>query len=443
MLVNIIFGINAAFASESMLPVYEQAVKFADAVWRPMPNSIDVTYYLTQQDKTISEETQFLLYKNIFDRSYGMDEYLNSKMLERKNNDIKINVDRDMAKQRQGGEKVKFRVRCNDMSYRVDRVYGNPKMVMSSDIDGVGSTSFEAGKMLDSDTDFEETFIETPASGGGYELYEYYSGRKLAIIRIIQSANSAINDKEIVKIMNNPCSLILQKALGVQSSVDSTVNYKKSDLKIKQLCSGSLKGLSVTIKNCEKEPDLKDAIEISMRNDKDSVFVTALMICAKDDYSKVYSFQMPAPAFGTTPIFTKTFENYDSQGIARNITETQYDNNGDVMLKKLYVIESIQIDKPIPKEVFEFNPPHDYEIIDYRLTKSERDNAEIDSLKKRLNDKSSNTGRRLEALVLLKEKLKNDPDQLREVAEAMLEDENNNIKRASEKILRDVVEATN
>jgi len=142
------------------------------------------------------------------------------------------------------------------------------------------------------------------------------------------------------------------------------------------------------------------------------------MICAKDDYSKVYYCEIPNSATNKPLISTKTCSNFDAQGIPHNVTQVIYDGKGNVRLCETYQIENVRLNIPIPKEVSEFNPPEDYVIRDFRLTAAERQAAEIESMKRWL--KGKDRGRRMRAIVALNEYLKDNPAEKREIAISIL-----------------------
>ncbi len=421
-----VFAGNSSMADTSALPTYEQAVKLVAAAWKSATQSIDVTYYMTVKDNTRTKEKLRKIYEEAFDKEYGPDEDLTSDMLERKERDIQINVEGLLAEQQQGGRKVKYRVRADGNSYRVDRVYGRPQRTIRTILKGIAREEFLPGKKLDANTPFEETFIETPSPTNGFECYTYFHGLKVAEIEKIEHSRTAVEDRKINRILKMPNAPILQMKLGTRMNKLATEPYDINEPKIEQLCSGTLEGIRVEIRPDPNEPDAKDRIEISLYNDEKIEVYTSLMICEKDDYSKVYYCQTPNPASNKPPIFTRACSNFDAQGFAHNVTEVRYDGKGKVKLCETYKIENVRLNIPIPKEVFQFNPPEDYIVTDFRLTAAERRVAKIEGLKRRL--KGKDRGRKLEALVTLREYLKDKPDEMRKIAISILEDEHYNVR---------------
>ena len=428
-ILSVCFSSNL-LAEKYRLPTQQQVQKLVAAAWKPPPRSIDVTYYSTIKDNTKTEEKLRKFYKEVFGREYGPDEELNSNMLARKEIDIQSNVDSELAEQQQGGRKVKYRVRCDGNSYRVDRVDGRPERTIRTILKGAAREEFQPGKKLDANTPFELSAIETPAATNGFKRYTYFHGLKVAEIEQMERSPTTVENSKIMNVLRMPNASILKMKLGTRNNESATEPYDINEPKMEQLCSGTLEGIRVEIRPDPNEPDAKDRIEISLYNNEIDLTYTSLMICAKDDYSKVYYCQTPNPASNKPPVFTKTCSDFDAWGIPHNVTQLIYDGRGDVRLHETYKIENVRLNIPIPKEVFEFNPPDNYVVTDYRLPEAERRAAKIESMKSALKNEDS-SGRRLEILIHLKEFLEDDPAQLRNIALSMLDDEGDDIRRVS------------
>jgi len=432
------FIVNSSLADSPALPTYEQARKLAAAAWKFPPRSIDVTYYSIIKDNRRTEEQIRKVYKEVFDNEYGPDEKLSPEMLKQKEREIQINVDNRLVELQD--RRIKCRVRFDRNRYRIDNVYGSPDRTIKTIQKGIVREVFQPEKKLDANTPFEITWTEIPDANNGFEFYHYSHDHKtLRVEKRERSSYMFINNRnQINSILMIPNAFILQMKLGTRNNKLVTEPYDMNEPKIEQLCSGTLEGFGVKIIPDENEPNVKDRIEISLYNDEKIEVLTSLMICAKDDYSKVYYFEATNPATNKLPMFTKTCSNFDAQGFPHNIIEVQYDGEGNVQLQETYKIEDIRVNIPIPKEVFEFNPPENYEVTDFRLPEAQRQAARIENLKKRLKDE--NSGRRLEALILLdKEYLKDKPAELRDIAVSMLEDQRDDIRRLALFILNRVL----
>jgi len=422
-------------ADKPALPTYEQANKLATAALKTPPRSIDVTYYSTVKDNTKTEEDIRKVYKEVLDSEYGPDEKLSPEMLEQKEKEIKINVDNRLIELRE--RRSKCRVRFDGSRYRIDKVYGSPDRTIKTIQEGIVRDVFQSEKKLDTNTPFETTWIEIPDANNGFEFYHYNHDLKTVSIEKRKNTQAAIEYGKISYILKMPNAFILQIKLGTRKDNSAGEPYDINETKIKQLCSGTLEGFSVRIRPDPNEPNVKDRIEISLYNDEKIEVSKSFMICAKDDYSRVYYFEAANPAADTFPLLTRTCSNFDSQGFPHNVIQVQYDGKGNVQLKETYRIEDIRVNIPIPKEVFEFNFPANYEVTDLRLPKAQRQAARIENLKKRL--KHENSGRRLGALVTLRELLKDDPAQLREVMVSVLKDDRDDIRAVALNILAGVL----
>ena len=424
-ILSVCFSSNL-LAESYRLPTQQQVQKLVAAVWKSPPRSIDVTYYSTVKDNTRTEEKLRQIYKEAFDEEYGPDEELSAEMLERKNRGIQSNVESQLAAQHHG-IKGKYRVRSDGIHWRIDQVYRRPER---STRKGTASEEFLPAKKLDANTPFETTVIETPSPTIGFELCTYSHSGKTAMVEKRKVSSTIVSNNKINNILMMPNAVILKMKLGTRNNESATEPYDINEPKVRQLCSGTLEGISVKIRPDTNEPDAKEIIEISLHNNEIDLTYTSLMICAKDDYSKVYYCQTPNPASNKPPVFTKACSNFDAQGIPRNVTEVIYDGKRNVRLHETYRIENVRLNIPIPKEVFEFNPADNYVVTDYRLPAAERQAAKIESMKSALRNEDS-SGRRLEILIHLREFLKDDPAQLRDIAVSMLEDERDDIRRVS------------
>lgn len=427
----IIFAAKSSMAQTPALPACEQAKKLAAAAWKTSARSIDVTYYSIVKDNTKTEEQIRQVYTEVFDKEYGPDEKLTPEMLEQKKRVIQINVDNRLVELRD--RRTKCRARFDGSRYRIDNVYGNPDRSIKTIQNGNIREVLQPEKKLDANTPFETTDIETPDANNGFKFYHYNHDLKTLRIEKRKSSRTTIEYGKTAYILNMPNAAIIQMKLGDRKNTSGAGAFDVNETKIKQLCSGTLEGISVKIRPDANEPDTKDRIEISLYNNKQIAFLTSLMICAKDDYSKVYYCQTPNPATNMPPIFSRTCSDFDANGVPHNIIQVQYDGEGNIRLHETYKIEGVRLNITIPKDVFEFTPPADYEVTDSRLPEAQRQAARIENLKKRL--KHENSGRRLGTFVELIEHLKNDPAQLKEVAASMLDDERGNTRAVALSVL--------
>ncbi len=99
-------------------------------------------------------------------------------------------------------------------------------------------------------------------------------------------------------------------------------------------------------------------------------FPTTVLICDKKDYSRTYRTEFRIPTTTTNQvILLRECIDFDSQGFPHNITEIQYDKNGNFVKKSVYRIKKVELNPVIPDEIFKFNPPEDYKVTDFRTKK--------------------------------------------------------------------------
>lgn len=110
---------------------------------------------------------------------------------------------------------------------------------------------------------------------------------------------------------------------------------------------------------------LRDIIEMGDPN----YFSTAVLVCDKEDYSRVYRTEFHIPTTNKL-IYLRECGNFDSNGFPHNITEIKYDKDGNFVEKSVYRIINVELNPSIPAAVFEFNPPQGYKVEDFRSKKS-------------------------------------------------------------------------
>ena len=420
----IFFAFNPSLAATSDFPTYEQARKLAAAAWKLPPRSIDITYYVTIKDNTKTEENLRLFYKEHFDKEYGPDDKLSPEALEKKKMAIQLNVEIELAEQKEGGRKLKCRVRYDGNSYRIDQVEGTPEATL---LKGTTYEEFRLRKNLDAGVPFVETVIETPVATGGFERYKYHHENQIASIEKSDGSLAAGGFMNVYRLFTTPYTSVLRISLGTQKNNLRTESYDVNETNLRKLCSGTLENISIKIELDPNEPDAKDRIEICIFNDEKTEFSKALMICARDDYSKVYYCDSLTPVFNKSPKMINTYSDYDNLGFPHNVTNVQCNDKGEILVQQTIKIENVRVNIPFAKNVFEFNPPDYYVVTDYRLPEAERLAAKIESMKHSLKSALS-SDRRLETLAELAGYLKDKPEQLRDVCVSLLKDRRDDIR---------------
>lgn len=411
------------FANISNLPNYEQAMKLAAAAWKPPPRSIDITYYVALIDNTKTEQELRKILEKDFEQMYGPKEDLNPYMLKSREEDIQINLERLLTEQKGEGRKSKLRIRFDGNRQRVDKTYGRPATTIFK---GTNHEESQPGKRLDTNTPFETSSIEVTDQNNVSERFEYHYDSKTATRRLIKS-RAKFENSRIMKLTMIPNALVLRLKLGSKNNgaPAHSYNYDIDETKIKQLCSGTLDGISVEVWDDEESPDVKDRIEIKLYSNNNALFYESTMICDKKDYSKVYYSDARMPSSNSL-ISKTTASDFDSSGFPHNVTLVEYKPDGKVKYHETYRIEHVNLNVTIPDEVFEFNPPKGSIVYDFRLTQDERKTQEIASMKEWLGHEELED--KIKSLLRLETLLKDNPEELKNIAASMLDDEQRDIR---------------
>jgi len=418
-------------ANTPSFPSYQQAEKLVAAAWKAPPQSIDITYYVTVRDTTKTEQDLREIYEKAHEQMYGPPEKLNSYMLENRERFVRMNVGRCLKEQQKIGRRHKLRIRFDENRQRVDQVYGPPARTA---LKSSGKEEFLPEKKLDANTPFDMSIVEVKDVNDISTRFEYVHSNKTATRKKVKRRSSLKNGM-INKLIEMPNGLLLRMKMGTNMNGSLGGPYDVNETKINQLCSGTLKDISVKIQPDKDAPDVKDRIEIILYSQEGAPFYESTLICDKEDYSKVYYSEVRSPV-GKHLISTRTCSNFDSQGFPHRATLVEYDSEGKVKIHETYLVESVRLNPSIPDEIFKFNPPKDYAVTDLRLPPAERQAAEVVRLKGMLRHEKWMD--RLEALAALEKHLKDKAAELRKIAATMLDDEHPAVRERASRILREI-----
>lgn len=349
-----------ARAVPSNAPTEEQVSKLMAAAWKEPPHSIDVTLYkkITKPPKPVEEFRR--MFENSFDKREGPKENLSGWGLEERNRDIQLNVER-AVKEQEVGRRIKQRIRVDGYRQRTDQVIGYPKMVL---LKGTPHERTRPEVVLGPNTPYEMSLVNIgDKRKGDYTSFAYYHMNKSA--RITNKRGSRWKRSDIARLAGLPegISLWLQILLGQKQDTPTDPVYVPDYEKLKKLSTGELEKISVRICPEPNAPDTMDRIEI--RIPRDSIEPGTIMICDREDYSRIYYYEVRNPLTGQL-LFRRQCSNFDSQGFPHNATSIQYDENGNIKRKEVYRIVKVQLNPSIPDKVFKFQPPPDYEVTDLR-----------------------------------------------------------------------------
>jgi len=423
-IVSFVFSVSLTFDA-SGAPTSGQVEKLVAAAWKELPRSIDVTYYRTLKDNTKTEQHFRKIYEEGADQMHGPKEQLSPNELARRERNIQMNVDIQLAAW-QDGHKVKRRICYDGERFRIDWVFGNPATTY---VDEGGQKKFRPEKKLGPNTPFETTSIDITDTDGGYLRYSIsHADNKSVTIRKVKGI-STFDNSRLMSFTRIPSSMFLQIKLGKKQNG----SYEPDETKIAKLKLGALESINIDIQPDKDAPETRDKIKVEFINPSNQTTMIFTMICSRKDYSIVYNCEFRNLSTGQL-VLERRADNFDSQGFPHNFIEIQYDNSGQVKFSEEFRIESVSLNTPIPSEVFDFTPPADYKVTDYRKTPDEQKSADIEYFKGWLKDE--NWTRRYRALTRLKELLKENPDQFKEIATSMLNDKQPQVRMTAESILK-------
>ncbi|HRT24683.1 MAG TPA: HEAT repeat domain-containing protein [Anaerohalosphaeraceae bacterium] len=421
-----------AAAEKGILP--EQVERLVHAAWKEPFQSIDATLYIHIQQALESEESIRLRHESGLQKSYGSQENLSDERRESRERNLRRNIERDLQEQA-AGRRVKQRVRLSGVNRRIDQIILYPEMVFFQ------GTSYEEKQPATSagpDTPYEITIVTTEK---GVCLFAHdnhcvwiFARRQRPETHDLQKFYTPAN--------------LLQGILGSISAGSGTIEAKPDPDKLRRLeetgCVGD--GICVKLLPDPNEPAGRTQIQVY---NPDGLFL--LLIVDREDYSKVYTQKMWFPKTGLLFLHNQ-FSEYDKQGFPHFIVLTEYKIDGTLNKKKTYHIENIILNPEIPPEVFDCNPPADYRVYDVRDPSKFREesmnraaeyerksqiifseDSREDDLRSLLSD--SDWEIRIAAFRMLIERLRNNPEKIREAAEQMKKDPRPEIQKMATEIL--------
>jgi len=351
-----------AGSENTTIPTEEQVQKLAAAAWKEPINSIYVTFYkdYTKVPKPVEQLRKRA--EEIADEEFkgrSIDE-LKPYEIERRNKTIEENLKIRVENQK-FPRKAKCQVWISVDNYRIDMVEVGPN------------------ERLGPNTPFVHTFINIKdATTGEFVSYHYAGNMKTVFVRTKKWAK-----KDIAQFAGLPftTALTLQFFLGIDqgSTPTSLLNYIPDPNKMTELARTGLAAIEpirgakakgnmvvnrIAIRSDPNAPDTRDIIEIGDPNH----FPSVVLICDSKDYSRVYHIEAQIPT-KTQIMYIRECSDFDSQGFPHNITEIQYDKDGNLTKKSVYRIEKVELNPLIPDEVFEFRPPPGYKVIGSRSKK--------------------------------------------------------------------------
>jgi hypothetical protein len=412
----------------------EQAEKLVSAVCKPSPSCFDITFNMFLQDYTKNEKDLREKFESTYERIYGS---MAANLAPDKESFIRDQIAYFMKRQQQGEHMEAYKIRFDANNLRTDDSY-------SWACSPINIHDGNQNKQTDFNIPFDSSIIEASDQNGYFNRYFYDHSFKSASTKK-PTARKNQNTREWIR---NLALVTPYITLKTKLGIPPTEGYKLNTARFNQLCSGKLNGINIVIENDDLFPETRDKIKLSFypENPKRPVTKTVI-VCDKNDYSRVYY-------CGTSKLSLteSTWSDFDSQGYPHNITKMEYGTDGNLKKCVIYQVLDVHLNTPIPKEVFEFNPPQDYEIrqadangttriIRYKpgyegaedkLYDAKRE-KDVNTLKELLkNDKGMI---RYESLRSLESLLAQKPDELRDAALSLKNDSDLIVREEAQKTL--------
>jgi len=337
----------------------EQVQKMAAAAWKKPVRSIDVTLYKEITEPPKSEGEIRKVFEDVFKKTEGPKEKLSPAELEMRNKTIQLNVERAI-KQQEIGRKIKQRIRLDGFRQRIDEAFAWPKMVL---LEGTPHEIIEPEVILGPNTPYEMTHVNSGDNRkGDYTSFRYFHNMKKA--RITNNKKSRRARSDFINFAR--LASFFQGLLGVNKGTFSEPVFVPDPNKMEKLRKTGLLADEVRLVISPDPNNIGTRNRIEIKSGKQPC--GNIMICDRNDYSRVYYMRACIPTTGKV-LHVAECNNFDSQGFPHNITEIEYDLNGDFKKKSVYKIEKVELNPVIPDEAFKFNPPKGYEVTDHRSKK--------------------------------------------------------------------------
>ncbi len=360
LLVVLTCSFTYAGSENAAIPTEEQVQKLAAAAWKESIKSIDATFYKDYTTAPKPVEQLRKMAEELADRELkgrSIDE-LKPYEIERRNKIIEANF-KHWVEDQKLPRRVKCRVRISGDNQRIDFVK-------------VG-----LGKESEPSMPFVDTFINTKDAKTGELISYHYAGEMNTVF-----VDTRMWTKEkIAQFAGIPfaTALTLQLFLGIdQGSTLTSLNYIPDPSKMAELARTGLASIEpvrgakangnkavnrIGIRPDPNAPGTRDIVEMG-----DSNHFPSVLICDRKDYSRVYRTEFHNPITNQI-IYIRECGNFDSNGFPHNITEIKYDREGNLKEKSVYNIVSVDLNPSLPDDLFRFNPPEGYKVVDNRTKK--------------------------------------------------------------------------
>jgi hypothetical protein len=331
----------------SGVPTEDQVQKLITAAWKEPIVNVDILYYkhytkTPEPAEQIRKRAEEIADKELGGRSISE---LKPYEIERRNKNIEINF-KSWLKDQIFPRKIKEHVWISGENQRIDY------------------TQAGSDEPLDMNTPFAHTLVNSRDANGKLTSYHYSKEMKTVFI-----GSNKWKKKTVGEFAAIPIAGALRAFLGKnQDSAPISPNYIPDPNKMAGLTRtglvfiNSAKGEKpvvnvISIFSDPNAPGSKDTIEIGDPN----LLPTAILVCDRNDYSRVYSAEFHNPVTNQL-IYTRKCDDFDPNGFPHKITETKYDAKEQLLEKSVYQILQVNPNSAIPSNIFKFRLPEGYKV---------------------------------------------------------------------------------
>jgi len=325
---------------------YEAAVrKLYDAAWKEPPKRIDALIYRELKLRAMTNEEARGLVKHWFDIAEGKGD--EKKSVENEE-EIELNV-RRILEENSVPRRMVQRVRIDEECNRIDQ------------------SILPKHKQMGPDVVLSHTYVnrDKHATAEGYKNFEYVGENRAA--RILPDDMKIGGTPVREEWITPPYMQLVRKMFGnVEGDRIVPDESKLEEFIVNQgFPGGGVRYIQVSkALSRNGSNDACDRLEFVGGVDGDLRTIIT-MVCDRDDYTRVYSFEVYHPNTGRM-MMLKEVDEYDDSGIPVQFRIEKHDEQGGI--KNLDVVSILRFDTPaeFSKDVFTFHPPEGYAVVDAR-----------------------------------------------------------------------------
>lgn len=321
-----------------------QIEKLLTAVWEEPINTIEMVVYV-EKNKQPMPEVQI---RSIVEKMYTASD-IGAINTTEDSRQAEINAEVDRIKREQENPTLlKQRITLKDHFMRVDE----------NNLSALYPTGFKVPVL-----EYTRTYVNAgdPASND-YTHYEYNHVSEIATIFNSKDRWHKARVNEWFGIPSH-MKIVLQSMLGNLIKDDGMMRFQIDPQKVEKFRNNEIENIAVTI---EKQNSGKDTVVLSHITESKSTPIL-VMQCDQSDYSKVYLLEAYDLTTGHC-IQRRECNGFDSKGFPEEMRISNYSRDtGDLLKEAKYAIESVELNKEIPVEFFDFSLPSGYSLVDRRL----------------------------------------------------------------------------